>query len=63
MRNSVTKLFEALIKMGVKTSREGYVALNVNKVMEMDLTDSQVAQINTKFKKFFTATNSQISMV
>lgn len=63
MKNAVSKLFETLIKMGVKTSREGYVALNVKKVMEIDLRDSHVAQINAKFGRMFTASNSQISML
>ena len=58
----INKLFESLIRLGVKVSRDLFQEMNLEKSIDIDLTNEQVTSLKKGFSKYFDISKTKIVM-
>lgn len=58
----INKLFESLIRLGVNVSRDLFQEMNLEKSIDIDLTNEQVTSLKKGFSKYFDISKTKIVM-
>ena len=58
----INNLFESLIRLGVKVSRDLFQEMNLEKSIDINLTDAQVTSLKRGFSKYFDINKTRIVM-